>query len=85
MTSLTIFIDAARYASAKELHLALKMLLNLPEYYGCNADALYDCLSERVGKPVNLALLSQGEGETAEALRKVILVIEELGGDTKIV
>jgi RNAse (barnase) inhibitor barstar len=85
MTSLTIFIDAARYASAKELHLALKMLLNLPEYYGCNADALYDCLSERVGRPVNLVLLSQGEGETAEALRKVVLVIEELGGDTKIV
>ena len=85
MTSLTLFIDAARYASAKELHLALKMLLNLPEYYGCNADALYDCLSERTGKPVNLVLLSQGEGETAEALRKVVLVIEELGGDTKIV
>ena len=85
MTSLTIFIDAARYASAKELHLALKMLLNLPEYYGCNADALYDCLSERVDKPVNLVLLSQGEGETAEALRKVVLVIEELGGDTEIV
>ena len=85
MTSLTIFIDAARYASAKELHLALKMLLNLPEYYGCNADALYDCLSERLDKRVNLVLLSQGEGETAEALRKVVLVIEELGGDTKIV
>ena len=85
MTSLTIFIDAARYASAKELHLALKMLLNLPEYYGCNADALYDYLSERVDKPLNLVLLSQGEGETAEALRKVVLVIEELGGDTKIV
>ena len=85
MKSLTIFIDGRQYASAKELHLALKMLLSLPEYYGCNADALYDCLSERVDKPVNLVLLSQGEGETAEALRKVVLVIEELGGDTKIV
>ena len=85
MTSLTIFIDGRQYASAKEMHLALKMLLDLPEYYGCNADALYDCLSERVDKPVNLVLLSQGEGETAEALRKVVLVIEELGGDTKIV
>ena len=84
MTSLTIFIDAARYQTARELHLALKMLLDLPEHYGCNADALYDCLSERTGKPVNLVLLSQGEGETAEALRKVVLVIEELGGDTKI-
>ena len=85
MTSLTLFIDADRYTSGKALHLALKMLLDLPDYYGCNADALYDCLSERAGKPVNLVLLSQGTGETTEALRKVIHVIEDLGGDTKIV
>ena len=84
MTSLTIFVDAAQYASAKELHLALKMMLDLPEHYGCNADALYDCLSERVGKPVNLVILSPGEGDVAEALRKVVHVIEDLGGDTKI-
>ena len=84
MTSLTIFVDAAQYASAKELHLALKMMLDLPEHYGCNADALYDCLSERVGKPVNLVILSPGEGCLAEALRKVVHVIEDLGGDTKI-
>ena len=84
MTSLTIFIDANRYTSAQELHQALKLLLNLPEHYGCNADALYDCLSERVGKPVNLVILSLGEGDVAEALRKVVHVIEDLGGDTKI-
>ena len=84
MTSLTIFIDAAQYSSAKELHLALKMLLDLPNHYGCNADALHDCLSERVGKPVNLVILSSGEGEVADALRKVVLVLEDLGGDTKI-
>ena len=85
MTSLTLFIDADRYASAKELHLALKLLLDLPDYYGCNADALYDCLSERAGKPVNLVLLSAGVGETADALRKIVHVVEDLGGDTKIV
>ena len=84
MTSLTIFVDADRYATARELHLALKMMLGLPEYYGCNADALHDCLSERSGKPVNLCILSAGEGEVADALRKVTLVIEDLGGDTKI-
>ena len=84
MTSLTIFIDGSRYASAKELHLALKRMLDLPEYYGCNADALYDCLSERKDR-VNLVLLSQGSGETMEALRKVVRVIEDLDGDTKIV
>ena len=84
MTSLTIFVDAAQYASAKELHLALKMMLDLPEHYGCNADALYDCLSERVGKPVNLCILTAGGGETAAALQKVVRVIEDLGGDTNI-
>ena len=76
MTSLTIFIDAARYASAKEMHQALKMMLDLPE--------LYDCLSERTGKPVNLCILTSGEGDVADALRKVVHVIEDLGGDTKI-
>ena len=84
MTSLTLFIDAARYANAKELHQALKMMLALPDHYGCNADALYDCLSERTGKPVNLCILYAGEGETAAALQKVVRVIEDLGGDTKI-
>lgn len=79
----TIFIDAARYASAKELHQALKMMLDLPEYYGCNADALYDCLSERKDCQVNLCILSEGEGETADALRKCIRVIEDLDGEVK--
>ena len=85
MTNLTIFVDATRYASARALHLALKMLLNLPDYYGCNADALYDCLSERAGKPVNLCILGEGCPDTMDALRKVVCVIEDLGGDTKII
>ena len=78
----TIFIDAAQYASAKELHLALKRLLNLPEHYGCNADALHDCLSERTER-VNLRILSEGEGEAAAALRKIVRVIDDLGGEVK--
>lgn len=82
MTSLTIFVDGAQYASAKELHLALKMLLSLPEYYGCNADALHDCLSERKDA-VNLVVLSSGTGEVADALRKVRRVFEDCGGSVK--
>lgn len=82
MTSLTIFIDADRYTSAKALHLALKMMLDLPEYYGCNADALHDCLSERKEK-VNLCILTAGEGETAEALKKIVRVVEDLDGEVR--
>lgn len=83
MTSLTIFIDANRYATAKELHLALKLMLDLPEYYGCNADALYDCLSERKDCRLNLCILSEGEGEVADALKKCIRAIEDLDGEIK--
>ena len=82
MTSLTIFIDAARYATAKELHLALKLLLDLPDYYGCNADALHDCLSERVD-PVSLVVTNDGEGEVAAALAKVRRVFTDCGGEVK--
>ena len=43
----TIMIDGSMYASPRDLHLALKMMLSLPEYYGLNADALNDCLGEK--------------------------------------
>ena len=82
MTSLTIFVDGRQYASAKELHLALKMLLDLPDYYGCNADALYDCLSERK-TPVSLIVMNDGTGEVADAMRKVKRVFADCGGDVK--
>ncbi len=79
----TVFIDAAQYPTAKALHRALQMMLELPDYYGCNADALYDCLSER-RETVNAVVMRAGEGETADALKKCLCVIEDLGGDVKV-
>ena len=78
----TLFIDGSQYASARELHLDLKRLLHLPEHYGCNADALYDCLSER-REAVNLCIFSQGNEDVAAALRKCAAVVEDLDGDVK--
>ena len=63
----TIMIDGTRYASSRELHLALKRMLSLPDYYGMNADALNDCLSERIS-PVNLWIFDPGTGEVAAAV-----------------
>lgn len=82
MTNPTIFIDGRQYASAKDMHQALKMLLNLPEHYGCNADALYDCLSER-REPANLVVMNDGEGDVAAALAKVKRVFADCGGTVK--
>ena len=78
----TLLLDAARYSSPRELHAALKSMLGLPEYYGMNADALHDCLSEN-RESVNLWIASCGEGDVARAVSAVCAVIRDLGGDVK--
>ena len=78
----TIMIDGSIYASAQELHLALKKMLSLPDYYGMNADALNDCLGEKT-EGVSLWILHPGTDEVAAALSRVSRVIEDNGGTVK--
>ena len=78
----TIYLDAARYGDSRELHKALKAMLNLPDYYGMNADALNDCLSERT-EPVRLWIASRGEGPVAQALDVICDVVVDNGGVVK--
>ena len=75
----TIFIHGDDYATAHELHEALKKLLQLPDHYGHNADALYDCLSTR-RETVNMTVLHPGNSDVEAALRKCAAVIGDLGG-----
>lgn len=44
-----IILDALRMQESEETHKYLKEMLKLPEYYGFNLDALYDCLTEEGG------------------------------------
>ena len=78
----TLMLDGSRYASGQELHAALKRMLSLPDYYGMNADALNDCLSES-GRPVSLWILSRGNEDVAAALGTVCRVVEDLGGEVR--
>ena len=78
----TIMIDGSRYSSPLEMHLSLKKMLSLPDYYGLNADASNDCLSERKD-PVNLWILNSGSGDVALALSVIRTVFEDNGGTVK--
>ena len=78
----TLFLDGRAYATPHAYHLALKRLLHLPDYYGCTADALYDCLAGR-STPVNVWVYHPGEGETAIALRRTLRVFEDLDGQVR--
>ncbi|MGN1020168.1 MAG: barstar family protein [Aristaeellaceae bacterium] len=74
----TIFIDGAQYADGQALHRGLQRLLALPAWYGCNADALHDCLAGR-GEPLRVVILSPGTGDTASALGKCVRVMRNMG------
>jgi len=41
-----VILDGRRMTDKETTHEYLKEQLYLPEYYGCNLDALYDCLTE---------------------------------------
>ena len=48
-------IDCTNATSKEALHQYLKEVLHLPDYYGGNLDALFDCLTE-IGSPTCLVL-----------------------------
>lgn len=79
----TIYLDASSYSTPAALHRALKSMLSLPDYYGMNADALNDCLSERK-EPIRLWIASRGESEdVARALDLICEVVEDNSGTVK--
>ena len=78
----TIMIDGSMYRTPREMHLALKKMLSLPDYYGLNADALNDCLGEKTEK-VSLWILDPGKGEVASAVSLVSRVVTDNGGAVK--
>ncbi len=39
-------LDGNQMKDSAQAHAYLKKMLELPEYYGMNADALFDCLTE---------------------------------------
>ena len=51
---MTCILDGARMTSREAAHAHIAETLALPEYYGRNLDALWDCLSEMSGADIAL-------------------------------
>lgn len=50
----TIKLDGRKFTSKEVLHKILKGQLDLPDYYGENADALWDCLTGWIDTPITI-------------------------------
>ena len=55
-----IILDGRQMADRDGMHAELKEKLSLPDYYGLNADALNDCLSERTEREL-IVIADAGE------------------------
>ena len=57
-----ILLDARSLREKTAAHRYLKEALGLPEYYGCNLDALYDCLTELDATCIRFVNLEEAAG-----------------------
>ena len=50
-------LDFTNVKSYLEMHFIIRQALNWPDYYGCNWDAFWDCLTNMVGHPIHIEII----------------------------
>ena len=75
-------LDFSGLHSPLALHQYLKTVFELPDYYGHNMDALWDCLYHWYGEPVVIVLthtqeLSQRLPQSAQTLMALFQALEQ--------
>ena len=71
---MVVVLDAGRMTDKKTSHEYLKEILQLPEYYGHNLDALHDCLEEMTG----VEIVVENEENAGAYYRYVARVLEDI-------
>ena len=73
----TIRLDGAGLCRREEAMALLGEALALPEWWGRNLDALYDCLTGELGRPVQLELSGREAMEATDFGRLLLRVLED--------
>ena len=50
-------IDFSKVEHYIQMHKIIQEALDFPDYYGCNWDAFWDCLTDMVGRPVHIEII----------------------------
>lgn len=59
----TVYINTTDSKTIADVHRQLQEKLVLPDYYGSNANALWDCITGWVELPINLVWAGYGAAE----------------------
>ena len=73
----TIQLDGAMLCRREEAFEPLGRALALPEWWGRNLDALYDCLTGGLCRPVRLELSRRADLEATDFGRRLLRVLED--------
>ncbi|ADL53868.1 barstar family protein [Clostridium cellulovorans] len=73
-----VILDGSQFTSKERLHDILKSELALPDYYGNNLDALWDCLTGYIKLPISVEWTNFKQskellGDYAEATLNIFL------------
>ena len=50
-------IDFTNVQYYLEMHSVIRQALDWPDYYGCNWDAFWDCLTNMIGRPIHIEIM----------------------------
>ena len=77
---MNVILEGKRLQDPKEAYPYLKGKLDLPDHFGDNLDALYDCLTEMVG--MSIIRIEAMMPEESEFYRRLIRVMPEDAEET---
>ena len=84
-----LILDGCSVKDREDLHHQMEAVLNFPEWYGGNLDALHDCLTELMEEVdiriIHTAELKAGLGDYADALLRVLRDAEQVNLNIQIV
>ena len=72
-------IDFSNVTYYMEIHPIIREALDFPEYYGGSLDALWDCLTDMVGRPVHIEIIGLEviERKFGDTVKKLIDIFKE--------
>ena len=72
-------IDFTKVKYYLEMHEVIRKALDFPDYYGCNWDAFWDCLTDMYGEPINIRIIGIEviERKFDNAAEKMLEILKE--------
>jgi RNAse (barnase) inhibitor barstar len=72
-------IDFSNVEHYLEMHKTIGEALDFPEYYGCNWDAFWDCLTDLLGRPIHIEIIGLEviERKFGSAAHKMMEILKE--------